>query len=111
MATKLNVATKVEMILIYNKENFKIIIVFLLFWLRIIPIPLNSSKKIDKETKKLWGLKQNQKAPNLWHEDERLWVSVYKVVKEQEVKMVSGNMKSFVLCEREESLGTMNSRK
>ena len=62
---------------------------------------LNSSKKNDIETKKLWGLKQNQKAPNLWHEDERLWVSAYKVAKVQEVKMVSGNTKSFVLCERE----------
>ena len=58
-----------------------------------------------------WGLKQNQKAPNLWHEDERLWVSVYKVAKVQEVKRVSGNMKSFVLYEREESFETMNSRK
>ena len=62
---------------------------------------LNSSKKNDKETKKLWGLKQNQKAPNLWHEDERLWVSVYEVAKVQEEKRVSGNTKSFVLCERE----------
>ena len=62
---------------------------------------LNSSKKKDKETKKMWGLKQNQKAPKLWHEDERLWVGVYKVAKVQEVKMVSGNTKSFVLCERE----------
>ena len=100
------------MILIHNKENFKIIIVFFTFLVQDhTNITLNSSKKKDKETKKLWGLKQNQKAPNLWHEDERLWVSVYKVVEEQEVKMVSGNMKSFVLCEREESLGTMNSRK
>ena len=72
---------------------------------------LNSSKKYDKETKKLWGLKQNQKAPNLWHEDERLWVSVYKVPKVQEVKYVSGNTESFVLCEREENLETINSRK
>ena len=62
---------------------------------------LNSSKKIDKETEKLWGLEQNQKAPNLWHEDERLWVSVYKVAKVQEVKKVNGNTKCFVLCERE----------
>ena len=77
---------------------------------------LNSSKKKkkkkkDKETKKLWGLKQNKKAPNLWHEDERLWVSVYKVAEVQEVKTVSGNTKSFVLCEREESLETRNSKK
>ena len=47
------------------------------------------------------GLKQNQKAPNLWHEDKRLWVGVYKVVEVQEMKIVSGNTKSFVLCERE----------
>ena len=62
---------------------------------------LNSSKKNDKETKKLWGLKQNKKELNLWHEDERLWVGVYKIAEVQEVKRVSGNMKSFVLCERE----------
>ena len=47
---------------------------------------LNSSKKNDKETKKLQGLKQNQKAPNLWFEDERLYVGVYKIVEVQEVK-------------------------
>ena len=72
---------------------------------------LNSSKKYDKETKKLWGLKQNQKAPIIWHEDERLWISVYKIVEVQEVKNVSGNTESFVLCEREENLETINSRK
>ena len=72
---------------------------------------LNSSKKYDKETKKLWGLKQNQKAPIIWHEDERLWISVYKIVEVQEVKYVSGNTESFVLCEREENLETINSRK
>ena len=65
--------------------------------------------KNDKETKKLWGLKQNKKAPNLWHEDERLWVGVYKVAKVLEVKMVNRrNTKGFVLCEREESLEIMN---
>ena len=69
---------------------------------------LNSSKKNDKETKKLQGLKQNQKAPNLWHEDERLYVGVYKVV---EVQEVSENTKRFVLCKRDESLETINSRK
>ena len=47
------------------------------------------------------GLKQNKKAPNLWHEDERLRVGVYKVAEVQEMKIVSGNTKSFVLCERE----------
>ena len=62
---------------------------------------LNSSKKNDKETKKLWGLKQNKKELNLWHEDGRLWVGVYKIVEVQEVKRVSGNTKSFVLCEIE----------
>ena len=72
---------------------------------------LNSSKKYDKETKKLWGLKQNQKAPIIWHEDERLWISVYKIVEVQEVKNVSGNTESFVLCEREDNLETINSRK
>ena len=72
---------------------------------------LNSSKKYDKETKKLWGLKQNQKAPIIWHENERLWISVYKIVEVQEVKNVSGNTESFVLCEREENLETINSRK
>ena len=72
---------------------------------------LNSSKKNDKETKKLWGLKQNQKASIIWHEDERLWISVYKIVEVQEVKSVSGNTESFVLCEREDNLETINSRK
>ena len=65
---------------------------------------LNSSKKKkkkDKETKKLWGLKQNQKAHSLWHDDKRLWVGVYKVAEMQEVKRVSENTKSFVFCERE----------
>ena len=66
---------------------------------------------MTKKTKKLWGLKQNKKAPNLWHEDERLWVGVYKVVEVLEVKMLSVNAKSFVLCEREESLETINLRK
>ena len=76
---------------------------------------LNSSKqkkkKKDKETKKLWGLKQNQKAHSLWHDDKRLWVGVYKVAKMQEVKRVSENTKSCVLWERDESLKTMDSRK
>ena len=75
---------------------------------------LNSSKKKkkkkDKETKKLWGLKQNKKAPNVWHEDKRLWVGVYKIVEVWEVKMASGNMKSLCFV-REENLETMNSRK
>ena len=71
---------------------------------------LNSSKKNDKETKKLWGLKQNKKAPNVWHEDKRLWVGVYKIVEVWEVKMASGNMKSLCFV-REENLETMNSRK
>ena len=66
---------------------------------------------MTKRTKKLWGLKQNQKAPKLWHKDERLWVGVYKVAEVQEVKLVSGNMKSFMLHEREESLETINLRK
>ena len=75
---------------------------------------LNSSKKKkkDKETKKLWGLKQNQKAHSLWHDDKRLWVGVYKVAEMQEVKRVSENTKKFcVLWERDESLKTMISRK
>ena len=29
------------------------------------------------------------------------WVGVYKVAEVQEMKIVSGNTKSFVLCERE----------
>ena len=66
---------------------------------------------MTKRTKKLWGLKQNQKAPKLWHKDERLWVGVYKVAEVQEVKLVSGNTKSFMLHEREESLETINLRK
>ena len=56
-------------------------------------------------------LKQNKKAPNLWHEDERLWVDLYKIEEVQKVKMVSGNTKGFVLCGREECLETMNPRK
>ena len=43
-------------------------------------------------------LKQNKKAPNLWHEDERLWVSVYKVAEVQEVKMVSKNKIGRASC-------------
>ena len=35
-------------------------------------------------------------------------VSIYKVAKVYEVKMVSGNMKSFEFCEREESFEIMN---
>ena len=71
----------------------------------------NNSKKVQK-TNKLWGLKQNKKAPYLWHEDERLWIGVYKVAKVLEVKMVNRrNTKGFVLCERVESLETMNPRK
>ena len=68
----------------------------------------NNSKKLQK-TNKLWGLKQNKKAPYLWHEDERLWIGVYKVAKVLEVKIVNRrNTKGFVLCEREESLEIMN---
>ena len=112
-ATKLEVGTKVEMILIHNKENFKIVIIFFFTFLveDHTNTTLNSSKKNDKETKKLWGLKQNQKASIIWHEDERLWISVYKIVEVQEVKSVSGNTESFVLCEREDNLETINSRK
>ena len=57
-ATKFEVATKVEIILIHNKENSKIIIIFTFM------VEAHTVKN-DKETKKLWGLKQNQKASNL----------------------------------------------
>ena len=53
---------------------------------------------MDKETKKIGGLKQNKKEPKLWHENERLWVGVYKVAKVQEVKIVSGKWKHEKFC-------------
>ena len=52
----------------------------------------------------MWGLKQNKKAPNLWHEDERPWVGAYKIAEVQEVKMVSGNMKSLCFVREREVL-------
>ena len=85
------------MILIHNKENFKIVIIFFFTFLveDHTNTTLNSSKKNDKETKKLRGLKQNQKAPIIWHEDERLWISVYKIVEVQEVKSVEWKYGKF----------------
>ena len=67
---------------------------------------------MDKETKKIWGLKQNKKAPKLWHENERLWVGVYKVAKVQEVKIVSGKWKHEKFCALwEKKVSKLNPRK